>query len=754
MRQLPPNPFARAAIEDRRRLAARSEELDQIKYYLNLSAQGTSQHLAMVGGRGVGKTSLLNAAHSTATEGNLVVVRFDLDEGKTTSAPRFWHELYMGVLMSAFESGIWDGPQGKIFESIFSMIYGKQPASTENAVLYVPAQLASSQLPNEEIVIAQALLVRDFNKMAEQLEKVKKRGFVILIDEADCLQHNPVILQELRNVLQRCPRFTLYLAGTQGLFPLISEVFSPIPRQFFKIEVSPFSHWTATNELISTALEDVELPLPSIETVQELHQLCGGDPSELKLYCHHIYKAIECGELTTFKLSPQVIRRVLDEFRAGATGAVLRDISLIDSLDQQYLVSRYLMFRQLTAKETAELIIFGTELANRRPMDEAARLKLESAVLQQFSYLHDQGLSEASDCLRFAGDPMSSAYWKSKARSVSNPIFNWVQTTRDSVFWTVFVTTLSKGLNLVSYTSRQSKEFDSNALHMFRSTGRTTGASSSDVRSLIESTVKGRADRCTQATDLQFKSSLQGAEQWHQVTVLVSAESVGVVDQIKSVVDECSEILSSHEYSVELIGFKAWTLPTNLEMHRLGRAARVHVPEEIFGPDRQDQAISLYKDGKVDEAIGLFEELIQDLDDPSPRNNLAFLLLLRGDLQGARVHLEAATAKVREPLFMHNLAILCYLEGNDVAAASLMQEAHALLLEQSHNVGGEGTIAMLVIKRGTRNIGTVCDVQMDVGFALNMSVLGLITAEQAEEKLNLMGFKGDLGLFEFEDGSM
>ena len=86
--KLPPNPYKRSPVKKMENLAGRSRELKTIKYYLNLTASGQSPHLALIGQRGIGKTSLLNGAESIAKDLKLLPVRIDMNELKAKSPGR------------------------------------------------------------------------------------------------------------------------------------------------------------------------------------------------------------------------------------------------------------------------------------------------------------------------------------------------------------------------------------------------------------------------------------------------------------------------------------------------------------------------------------------------------------------------------------------------------------------------------------------------------------------------------------------
>ena len=68
------NPYTLGPIKKRDRLAGRSTELKELEYYLRLAQAGQSPHVALIGPRGIGKTSLLLAAAELARAHSLLPV--------------------------------------------------------------------------------------------------------------------------------------------------------------------------------------------------------------------------------------------------------------------------------------------------------------------------------------------------------------------------------------------------------------------------------------------------------------------------------------------------------------------------------------------------------------------------------------------------------------------------------------------------------------------------------------------------------
>lgn len=88
------------------------------------------------------------------------------------------------------------------------------------------------------------------------------------------------------------------VAGTEAVFPALSEVFSPIPRQFHRVDVKPFARWLDTMEFVlHPILKELFNAVASKQDVlRELHELCGGAPDEVQLL--HEVAAVGMGIVT------------------------------------------------------------------------------------------------------------------------------------------------------------------------------------------------------------------------------------------------------------------------------------------------------------------------------------------------------------------------------------------------------------------------------------------------------------------------
>lgn len=428
---LPPNPFSRQPIRTRERLAGRADELERIRYYLRLTAADDSPHLALIGSRGAGKTSLLNVTATIAREEHLLVVRLDLNEGMTSSSGGFWKDFYAALLLACGEAGLWGGFASPIHTALFQMIHARRLSEPDEMVLQFPVALATATMSLNDFHCSDPLIVRDVGVTLAEARRGGYRGMVVLIDEADCLGRSVELIQVCRNVFQRTPGCSLVLAGTEAVFPTLTEVFSPIPRQFYRIDVKPFDTSWATEEFMRRGLETLssdqrEQILPNRSVAHELHDLCGGEPSELQLYCHHMYLLLESGKTQRMALLPEVFRAVLREYRANTPadlGAVLRKI---EDLPESLLCGRRWLRRHgLTLTENVEVAQLREELKLRGPLDESAKTAIKADVVEAYGELHRLGVTEGPESLCLIGGAFTRGFWKAFVEADKGKRWSW-----------------------------------------------------------------------------------------------------------------------------------------------------------------------------------------------------------------------------------------------------------------------------------------------------------------------------------------
>lgn len=124
------------------------------------------------------------------------------------------------------------------------------------------------------------------------------QGAILLLDEGDVLTLNRNLLQILRNVFQETPRVGLVIAGSTRLLSQVSDVFSPIPRFFRKIELGAYPADSVVYDAIRVPLDlstkeladqgiSVEFVHPVFDRI--VTRIAGRMPMEINMLCHFAY---------------------------------------------------------------------------------------------------------------------------------------------------------------------------------------------------------------------------------------------------------------------------------------------------------------------------------------------------------------------------------------------------------------------------------------------------------------------------------
>ena len=349
--------------------------------------------MALIGQRGVGKTSLLNGAESIAKDLKLLPIRLDMNELKAKSPGRFWHDLYQTLSLSMAKAGCWGGVHGAIYAELLRMLNARQPGSLDKAVMQIPFVFSCYQGDIDTFECPDALVVNDFEACLTELQSKGLTGIALLIDESDCLGKNVPLLQMFRNIFQVVENCSLLLAGTEAVFPALSDVFSPIPSQFHRVDVKPFARWSDTMELVLRPIpKDLfDAIAPGPEVLRELHELCGGAPDEAQLYCHHMYRCVEDGLSERMDLSPQVFREVLREYRSNTPADVDAVVNAIERLPDKLLFeSKWLSRRALTLDENIKVTVLRRELRLNKALSVDEKSEIANELTDGYRKLFDR----------------------------------------------------------------------------------------------------------------------------------------------------------------------------------------------------------------------------------------------------------------------------------------------------------------------------------------------------------------------------
>ncbi len=707
-----------------------------IRYYLGLTAAGQSPHLALIGQRGVGKTSLLNGAESLAKDLKLLPVRLDMNEQKAESPGRFWHDLYQTLALTMAKAGCWGGLQGTIYAELLRMIYARQPGNLEKAVMQVPFVFSCHQGGIDSFECPDALVIHDFEACLAELRSKGFTGIALLIDEADCLGKNVPLLQMFRNIFQVVEHCSLLLAGTEAVFPALSEVFSPIPRQFHRVDVKPFVRWSDTMELILRPIpkEIFDTVTPELKVIRELHDLCGGAPDEVQLYCHHMYRGVEDGSSVRMSLSPQVFREVLHEYRTNTPANVDAVLNAIERLPDKLLFeSKWLSRRNLTLQENVQVTVLRRELKLGKVLSSGERAVIASELGEGYRTLFDAGISEVDNCIKLAGAPLSAGFWKSFVEVERGKRWSWdddsfAENLHQPITWAI-----CRACDAAAHIETHFGDNALQALRALRDGHKVTDVDES-MGEMIFSALVARDKNATHAVDVTFQMDSPAGRHTIQSRFLEKAVTEIKQEQMDAWLNSQQALLVGNRITFALVTFKRWLLPSSEELRRLGRISGFHVPE-VFGEDAMSQAITKFREGDIKGCAETFAEMLAEKEDDAARNNLAFCQILMGQTSEALNNAAKAMADDYEPLYELNKGICEFLHGETGAAKQSLKNALAQFQTPASRYNPESVRYVLVLEPTERKVWYHENLPVDASILINLWRIGDLTREALESEL-------------------
>lgn len=732
---LPSNPFNRTPIKRLERLAGRSTQLETITYYLQLTAAGQSPHLALIGSRGSGKTSVLNATDRLARKNQLLAVRVDLNEDKASSNGKLWHDIYWSLVIAAAEVGCWDGIGGTIYSALVQMLTVGHVPNPRLAVLQFPLAAAPNVGSLDRVQCPDALITHDLRTVRTELSLHGIKGIVFLVDEADCLGRSRSALQLMRNVFQRSEGCSLVLAGTEAVFPVISEVFSPIPRQFHRIDIRPFNHWTDTQDLIFKPLKDGPSEiLPSTRTIRELHELCGGEPSELQLYCHHIYRHVEDGTLPRMKLHPIVFRDVLSEYRAHTSTDLRAVVKSIEQLGDAILFeSRWVRFAKLDLSEAVTRESFLAALKLGRSLDADERHSIEEPVRAGFATLYAAGIIATPDRLDVIGYPFTSGFWKSFVEVEKQKPFVWIQANYQSAMAVEVMLSLFAGLEILPFGSSEDGS-SGELLAAIRSGNRPAAVQKHSIAEMMTTTLVGREASRDRAISIDVAIEIGNVTRTFLSDYLGSESIEALRRRFDAWRDSRLSVLVEYGLSVVIRNVVEWQLPTNDEAHRLAWVADFELPVDSFGPSQYELMLTDFAAQNYSSAISRLNALISDKANAIAHNALGYCMVMVDRTAESIAQFARAQELDPDPLWTHNLAVAKWLTGQREEAVGLFRDALARM-DRDRDAYERSVVSMLLLSRDGMTVCSEDSITVDAALIVNLAITGGLSVELASGRL-------------------
>jgi tetratricopeptide (TPR) repeat protein len=227
----------------------------------------------------------------------------------------------------------------------------------------------------------------------------------------------------------------LIMTGTPNLFPVMDEVFSPIVRQFMKIDVGEFKDTEDTENCIRRPLEkagirpDDIFDFETYEDIQEIHELSGGRPYEIQLICHVLFRRVQSRQAVKMKLDLGVLEYVRKQLEISRDITVRPILTRIRSLEKPQLSALHLLcacdgratFEQIWS---IEYILNDEKRWTKDALKRELKYFIDSGILEGEARIEELGFRTrpAQDVIKFAGDDFDKIYTKYFAREREVPL--------------------------------------------------------------------------------------------------------------------------------------------------------------------------------------------------------------------------------------------------------------------------------------------------------------------------------------------
>jgi tetratricopeptide (TPR) repeat protein len=434
-------------IRDPKLFAGRHGELEEIEYYLKLSKSEKPAyfHFALVGPSFAGKTSFLNIIECTARDSGCLAVKISLNKETVQNDVLFFKEVFDGILTKGAEKGLYGGITGSVYRA-YRKVVDRLDTKAEAKIPFLHGSAYIGFKKKRNRGISQKVLLHDLEEIRREAQKKHIPTLVLLFDEGDLLAHNKVLLQKIRNALMQVEGYVLGFSGTENMFSSMSNVFSPLPRFFKRINVENFQNVKETEECLLKPLNDEEKRAFDRACIGEIHAITHGTPYEINLIAHYMYRKWKEGKNRHIALTSEVFDDVLKEierFRKGGRFDIASKVKGYGEDLLEVLVSS-LEFPHASKKGLAEYLLLE-EMETIKPKDIHTKKSMTMDLIRQLK--KDHVLSEEDTKLRFKGGPFDLLYLKylcaSKGvmdtkeffmGSSENPIFNLYHKLIENIF--------------------------------------------------------------------------------------------------------------------------------------------------------------------------------------------------------------------------------------------------------------------------------------------------------------------------------
>jgi hypothetical protein len=296
-----PNPFNPFGPTDPQQFAGRSAEIAALEGRLKSTIDGVPQHTAIMGERGIGKTSLLRKFEEIARSQSCIIARVDLYPGIRDVDHLLVH-LHEELRKSCVA---FYGSLGKRFETVIDFL--------ENYSVTLPVIGGGIERTRQ-----MSLETSFRDRLLTIWSKVsgKAPAIVIMMDEAEKLAQIEGALEYLRNTFSRLGEqhalYCIVICGKTGLFQTVTELFSPLERFFQPLSLVPLTGAEVIEVLDkATALGGISF---DDRTKQEIALESEGQPYVVQVfgYCAHD----EASRTRTRRISNDILQNAKPKIHA------------------------------------------------------------------------------------------------------------------------------------------------------------------------------------------------------------------------------------------------------------------------------------------------------------------------------------------------------------------------------------------------------------------------------------------------------
>jgi hypothetical protein len=682
------NPYDFAnPVEDASLFVGRREELSEINYYLDHARTAPRPiHVAILGKRASGKTSLLNMARTSAGKKGFCVARLNLNESDAQGTATFLFRLYDAILTAAVEAGLYGGVRSQPYATYLCIVNGQDvSAGLDSAAfpLVFPRQYAMMMKGGiAGAQVSEAIYARDLENIAKGLGK----PIVLLIDEGGVLARSRVQLQYARNILMGISSYMLILVGTPELMVTIDDVFSPIARQFKKVHVANFTSVEETESLIRRPLEKIGVSprdlfnFSSQRDIREIHELSGGRPYEIQLICHTMFRRVQEKRASRMALGYSVLEEVRAELETSQDVTARPILTVVKSMGPQQLEA-FGIITDCLGKATLDQLAAVRHITYGDWTADALSAHLGVFAAASLVSRRDDGTIE------FLGDDFDRIYIKYLARnaevlcefrdlSVVDYVFLQIRRTLNIFDEVAIHVSTREAQSLLPSFERiflsMSDPTDEEDLFLTRTRA---------AEQVYWATVEYQGEPNVPALSLGIQlGSLEATSLWFFSSPAVAARACELVAAVGEMAIRAEKLgftwtVAQHSFGVASDAVVSAKLLVTENARARGDIAEGHVlrMSEAFLAERADRALHHAR-------LAYF---LRESIPPKASTNVGYFFLSRGELDKAELLLERDRSTQQPPTYpalpLYDLAILRLLQNNYQAALECIDLSIAAL---------------------------------------------------------------------------